>query len=218
MEFIMSEQFVSGYINQLKHSDRVALDIGANIGIYTLPMADKFKKVYAFEPHPDNQQALQANLDKFGKTNVEIVPKCVSDRSGTILLNTNPHNIGGHTINSRVATHQEWGFVESKQIEVPAVTLDEFCKDLDVEFMKVDIEGAEDFIFEGAKEVLSRPRLNIMIEVHNEVNRPKLFKLFQDAGFKIGSLGIIMGNGQMIQGLVNVNQFDADHHYLLQKE
>lgn len=213
----MSEQFVAGYIQQLPYSDRVALDVGANIGLYTLPMSDKFKKVYAFEPHPDNQKSLQDNIDRFNKTNIEIIPKCISDKSDTVQLNTNPSNIGGHTINSKVATHDEWGFTGTQKLDVPAVTLDEFCKDLDVAFMKVDIEGAEDFVFEGAKEFLKRPNINIMIEIHNEVNRPKLFEFFKQFNFNIGGLGLIIGDGQMRQSLVPINQFDADHHYLLQK-
>lgn len=214
----MSEQFVAQYIQQLQYSDRVALDIGANIGIYSLPMSDKFKKIYAFEPHPDNQGSLEDNIKRYNKTNIEIVPKCVSNETGTIILNTNPYNIGGHTLNKRVATHEEWGFAGSQAIEVPAITLDEFCKDLDVAFMKIDIEGAEDFVFTGANEVLSRNNLNIMIEVHNEVDRPKLFSLFKNHGFKIGGLGLSITSQGMTQTLVEVSQFDADHHYLLIKE
>ena len=213
----MSEQFVAGYIQQLQPSNRIALDIGANHGLYTLPMSDKFSKVYAFEPHSENQKILQANLDRYNKTNIEIVPKCISDRSGTVLLNTNPHNPGGHTINNRVATHQEWGFENSKQIEVPCITLDEFCKDLDVGFLKVDIEGAEDFVFEGAREFLKRPNINIMIEVHNEVNRPRLYNFFKEFGFTIATLGLIIQDGGMHQALVQCAEFSADHHYLLQK-
>lgn len=218
----MSEQFVQQYIQQLQPSNRVALDIGANIGMYTLPISDKFKQVYAFEPHPDNQKTLRDNILKYNKTNIDIIPKCISNITGTIKLNTNPGNIGGHTINNKVATHKEWGFENTTQIEVPCVTLDEFCKDLDVGFMKVDIEGAEDFVFEGAKEVLSRENLNIMIEIHNEVDRPKLFDFFRSFGFKIGGLGLSISldeqlNTKMLQMLIEVKEFNADDHYLMMK-
>lgn len=214
----MTEQFVSGFINSLGFNDCIALDIGANHGMYTIPLADKFKKVYAFEPVPNNVSILKRNLSIRNITNVEVVEKVISNVPGTMEMTLNPHNMGGHTINKNVATHQEWGFVDAPKIEVPAITLDEFCKDLDVQFMKIDIEGAEDFIFEGATETLKRDNLNIMIEVHNEVDREKLFKLFKDNGFNFYGLGLYMTPGEKPQTTaVPVDHFIADNHYLLTK-
>lgn len=213
----MSEQFVLQYIQQLPTSNRVALDIGANYGIYTIPMAHKFSKVYAFEPHPDNQLILNNNIIGNRITNVDIVPKAISNSSGMIKLNTNPHNPGGHTLSKKVAAHKEWGFENSIEFDVPTVTLDEFCKDLDVEFIKMDIEGAEDFVFEGAKEFLKRKSINIMIEVHNEVDRPKLFNMFKEFGFDIGGLGLLITEGTIRQALTPVYEFIADNHYLIRK-
>jgi FkbM family methyltransferase len=215
--FYMSEEFVTQYIHQLIPSKRIALDIGANIGRYTIPMAEKFEKVYAFEPHEENQKQLWFNLNRFKKTNVEVIGKAISNSTGSVILNTNPHNIGGHTLSEKVATHIEWGFQNSQTIEVPSITLDEFCADKDVEFMKIDIEGAEDFIFEGATETLKRKNLNIMIEVHNEVNLPKLFEVFKDNGFSIGGLGLSFGSDGTYQKLIEVNSFVADNHYLIRK-
>lgn len=213
----MSEQFVLQYIQQLQPSDRIALDIGANHGIYTIPMASKFKKIYAFEPHPQNISILEGNLKKYNIQNVEIVPKAVSNRSGTMNMTTNPHNSGGHTLSEKVASHQEWGFVNTTTLEVPTITLDEFCKDLDVEFMKIDIEGAEDFMFEGATEFLKRNSINIMLEVHNEVDRLKLFNMFKSFEFDVGSLGLLITSEGIRQALTPVNEFIADNHYLIRK-
>lgn len=70
----MNEGFVRNKIESLPVSDGIALDIGANHGMYTSLLAQKFKKVYAFEPHPDNFKIIQERVtDK----NVEFVNKAV---------------------------------------------------------------------------------------------------------------------------------------------
>lgn len=211
----MSEQFVSSVINSLQPSNRVALDIGANMGIYTAQLAPKFKKVYAVEAHPENAKQLAQNLKNFN--NIEIVNKAINTTNDPVILNINPHNHGGHSINSRVASHKEWGFTDSIKIEVPGITLDEFTKDMDVGFAKFDIEGAEDFIFLGATEFLKRRNLNIVIEVHNEVDRPRLFKLFKDNGFAIWGLGLVIASAGTRFETVLVEEFSVDSHFLLSK-
>lgn len=213
----MSEQFVTSVINSLPPTpDRVALDVGANMGIYTAMMAPKFKKVYAIEAHPGNAKQLAANLH--GYTNVEIVNKAVNATNDPVVLNVNAHNHGGHSINNKVATHPEWGFTESIQLEVPGITLDDLTKDMDVSFCKFDIEGAEDFIFKGATEFLKRKSLNIVIEVHKEVDMKKLFELFKDNGFSIWGLGLVIANGGTRYETVLVNEFSVDSHFLLNKQ
>lgn len=211
----MSEQFVSSVINHVPKCDRIALDIGANMGIYTAMMAPKFKKVYAVEAHPENAKQLTQNMSAF--SNVEIVNKAINKTNDPVLLNINPHNHGGHSINSRVATHAEWGFTEKLQVEVPGITLDEFTKDMDIAFAKFDIEGAEDFIFEGATEFLKRKNLNIVIEVHKEVDMSKLFDTFKSNGFMIWGLGLVISAAGTRYETVPVNEFTFDQHFLLSK-
>lgn len=211
----MSEQFVVSIINHVPQSDKIALDVGANHGIYTTMLAQKFKKVFAFEPQPDNIEILQKNIQQFN--NVEIVAKAISDKSGSVKLNINPHNMGGHSISKKVAAHPEWGFTQQITMDVPAITLDEFCADKDVGFIKFDIEGAEDFIFTGAQETLKRPDLNILIEVHNEVNLKNLYDMFKSHNFRIFGLGLSFGPGTSHYETVLVNDFVADNHYFLIK-
>ena len=211
----MSEIFVAACIQQHNESSGEALDVGANRGIYTEMLLQKFSKVYAFEPHPENVIYLHQKFKLHPK--LEIVPKAVSNVTGKTLLQINPHNYGGHTLSSKVAAHPEWGFTEKKEIEIETVTLDEFCEGKNIQFMKVDIEGAEDFIFEGATKTLSKPDLNIVIEVHKEVDLNKLFKFFKSFDFRIYGLGLVIGGGSNRYETVEVDCFDADHHYLLAK-
>lgn len=212
----MSEQFVSSVINAVGEKDRVALDIGANHGIYTAMMSPKFKKVYAVEPHPDNLAIIKKNLEEF--KNIEYVSKAVSSSTGTIDLNVNTLNQGGHSINEAVAKHSEWGFT-SKKITVDSISLDDLTKDLDVAFAKFDVEGAETFIFDkNATNFLKKEKLNIVVEVHKEVDMKKLYEIFKDNEFDIWGLGLVLNGSVHRLETIPVLKFHVDNHFLMSKQ
>ncbi len=124
------------------------LDIGANIGYYTLLAARLVGpqgKIYAFEPDPDNFRLLQRNVEANGYDNVILVNKALSNKNGKIRLYLNPSNRGDHRV------------YDSKDgrlsLEIEAITLDVFFKPLDkkIHFIKMDIQGAEALALEGMK-------------------------------------------------------------------
>lgn len=199
---MFNEQFVNNSIKYLPVTDGIALDIGANHGGYTDMIAEKFKWVYAFEPHPDNVAVLQSNVKR---NNITIIGSAIStDDKGTRLY-TCRGNSGGHSISSEISKSGSWGHDSSTYIDVTTTTIDQFCKDKDVRFIKCDIEGAEDFIFNAASETLSKDKLEIILEVHNYVNYDRLYKLFASYGFlAFDSSG-------------KVDRFDVDSHYFLTK-
>lgn len=80
----MNESFVEKTILQTNTPNGIALDIGANHGIYTKLLAKKFVHVYAFEPHPDNLKFLN-----FKKPNVTVIPKAIGLKNEIIQLFTN---------------------------------------------------------------------------------------------------------------------------------
>lgn len=208
------EFFVSTIINGLQPSKKVAIDVGANHGIYTELLAKKFDQVLAVEAHPDNVQILK---ERFKDTpNVKVIPMAINKTNDPVTLNVNVLNPGGHSINNKVATHPEWGFTETVKLEIPGITLDELTKDLDVEFIKMDIEGAEDFVFEGATELLKK-KLNIMIEVHKEVDLEKLYKTFTDNKFQVHALGIVLSSNETRYETCMMGGLEEDQHYYLIK-
>jgi FkbM family methyltransferase len=197
-----NEEFVNKQIASIGPRDGVALDIGANHGMHTKKIAEKFKKVYAFEPHPNNMNILSDAVKTFD--NVDVVGAAVTNFDGQIKLYNCP-NPGGHTISEAVADHKIWGHTRENYYEVPAVTLDTFCKDKVVSFMKIDIEGAENTMFEGAVETLKNNKMDIVIEVHRFVDTDKLFKFFTDLGYTIFD----------IDGIGKPTTFVADNHYII---
>ena len=134
----------------VKKSD-VILDIGANIGYYTILFSKLGKEVHAFEPDETNFSILQKNIKANNLTNVISNKKAVSNKNGTINLSLNKLNTGGHYI-----TNKETG------VKVETIILDDYIKSVD--FVKMDVEGAETLALMGMKNLLANPNLKLLIE------------------------------------------------------
>ena len=178
----MSESFVADYIKNLEPTDQIALDIGANHGEYTKQLSKKFKTVYAFEPHPDNIKTLREETACCN--NVVIIEKAVSDVTSRIKLWTCRTCDGMHTINPNPEAINFYARDPNVFIEVDSITLDDFCKDFSIAFIKMDIESAEDFVWNGAVDTLKNNELNIILETHKNVDVHRLSVFFNELGYK----------------------------------
>lgn len=143
--------FLSG---QLGAGD-VVLDIGANIGLYTLTLARRVGptgRVFAFEPEPSNCALLRKNIEQNGYHNVTIFEKAVSDRSGKCNLYLSKTHGGLHrTYQSRAC---------SGSVVIESVRLDDIAdlRDQEVNLIKIDVEGAEPRVLAGMGALLGRSR------------------------------------------------------------
>jgi FkbM family methyltransferase len=147
------EKYTTDVFRKLVKRGDVFLDIGANLGHYTLIAAKligESGRVHAFEPAADNYTLLVKSVAANGFKNIVTVPKAVSNRNGTTRLILDPHEAGMH----RLASGSDSG--ESAVIET--VTLDDYFKDKEkrVDIMKMDVEGAEMLVLEGMREILER--------------------------------------------------------------
>jgi len=139
----------------------VVLDLGANIGYYTLlaaKLVGEKGKVFAFEPEPRNFYYLTKNISLNDYSNVVAYQKAVSNRNGKTRLFICPYDSGHHTINQpygikkyRPDYHGEIG-----DIEIEVIALDDFLKNRikKVDILKIDVEGAEVLAFDGMKNIL----------------------------------------------------------------
>lgn len=140
----------------------VVVDIGAHIGYYTLLFARLVGdrgKVYAFEPEPSNFNLLKQNIEINGYKNVALIQKAVSNENGITRLYLSEINTGAATI---IGTEND-----SQYIEIETTTLDDFLmnSEEEIDFIKIDIEGAESRAIEGMTSLLSRCEdLNIITE------------------------------------------------------
>jgi FkbM family methyltransferase len=152
------------YLMQALRPDDVCFDVGANLGYYTVLMAKAVPKgrVYAFEPDPFCHALLELNVHINRLENVVVNRLALSDRSGTSSF----FRCTDSAFNSFKDTARK---AVSSVIDVSVSTLDEFVAANDVprvDFMKVDVEGAEGLVLAGAKRLLQnsamRPRLLLL--------------------------------------------------------
>ena len=171
-----------------------AVDVGANIGYFTLLMANRVGpqgKVIAFEPLAENFRILQENIQLNGHTNVVAENLALMSRTERIELRS--ATPGAITWVASVRIDQN-SAVESQSVE--AVTLDEYVQKkgiAKVDFLKIDVEGAEASVLEGATNVLNRDKPILLIEMH-ELDRfkdehPAILKL-RDHNYHLRSLGV----------------------------
>ena len=137
------------------------LDIGANLGIFTLRALRGGCNVYAYEPTPSTYRILNQNIKANGYWE--------SDRWNTFNLGVfNKRDTLDFCINEDMCGHNSI-FEEkehSKKIQVEVVTIDEHLKNIEnIDVVKIDAEGAEIFIMQGMKNVIMRnPQIKIILE------------------------------------------------------
>jgi len=154
------------------------LDVGACIGDTTVPMAIKTGDkgiVITVEPEPNNISFLKANTSKF--SNVWIIEKAAWNRKEPLqfYIHSTPT---GHSIIDQFEDY----------IEVQADTLDNIVKAWDrIDFAKMDVQGAELQVLEGAEEMLRKTR-KIVVETHYSGERalyPKVSNFLKARGLTV---------------------------------
>ena len=142
------------------------LDVGANIGAYTLlfaTWAGPSGRVVAFEPSPRSVEGLREHLKLNGVADrVEIVQAAVSSAEGTAWFDCS----GPSGANALVSEARGGG-----AITVDTTTLDAYCESrgLRPSVIKVDVEGAELDVLRGGRRTLAQPGLDIFVEFHPSV-------------------------------------------------
>ncbi len=143
------EEFETELFKKEVKKGMIVLDIGANIGYYTLIAANlvgENGKIFAFEPEPNNFALLKKNVEINGYKNVILIQKAVSDICGMTKLFLSSEDESAHgmfKVNNR------------KSITIETITLDEFFnKGQKIDVVKMDIEGAEMLALLGSERMI----------------------------------------------------------------
>lgn len=147
--------FISSH---LTGQDVVLFDIGANLGVVSAYLAKLYPEadIYSFEPSPVMYQALQSTIHANGFTNIRAENMAVTDIVGEVLFNTHPDCRATAKISN--SDNQN-----SNIVSVDATTLDAFVikEKIDhIDFLKVDVEGFEAKVFEGAQDLLQNKKID----------------------------------------------------------
>ena len=167
------------------------LDIGANLGYYTIPMArlaGNSGKIYAVEPIEIFRKTLIKNLKKYNVfNNVEIIPFALGDADGEEIEMGTPQVNGlthfGYTrILSSESNQYKIKNVYSVKVYKPQ-TLFGNLKEL--HFIKCDVEGYEGKVIPGFLEILKKFKPTLQIEILSEESRRIIMDMLLDLDYKV---------------------------------
>jgi FkbM family methyltransferase len=181
LHFGLFDLLVSEVLFRLADPGETALDVGANIGFMTRLLAERVGasgRVYAFEPHPEIFAELQGNASD---AQVTAIRAAASDRPGTAMLNLPLHFDGNRGIASL-----EPAAAATATLPIECVTLDAALPaDCRIGLVKIDVEGHELKVLEGATRLLAERRIrDIVFEEHDTGGSP-LFAYLASKGFTV---------------------------------
>ena len=153
------------------------IDCGANIGLSVLFFKREFPncRIIAFEPDKQIFKILQKNINSFGFENIRLINKGVWEKEGTLFFKRDGSDGG------RIE-------IENNKLEykVEVVKLSDYL-DEQIDFLKIDIEGAEISVLNECKEELKNVR-NIFIEYHSFIHQEQklniLLSVLKESGFR----------------------------------
>jgi FkbM family methyltransferase len=135
-----------------------AIDVGTNNACNAIHYAKKFAQVECFEPTPLAQQLWTNTIRDNAVSNAILYKNAVGEMNKSVEMLEHPRN-GGHN-HIRATTRDTIKNVYTVQVE----TLDSYCFQ-DVGFIKIDVEGYEKFVLEGAQQTIQRCRPTLQLEI-----------------------------------------------------
>lgn len=153
-----------GFLLHFLRKDDLFYDIGANVGSYTLLASGVCQsQTVAFEPVKETFEILYKNIELNNLQNiVTLENKGVGDKPGELLFSTDCDTTN-HVLNANEPTENS--------NRIPVVNLDLYCKEYIPSLIKIDVEGYEVQVLDGAQELLSNPNLKaIIIEIIGGAN------------------------------------------------
>lgn len=191
----------------LADPERVSVDVGANKGVYTWFLKDCSRLVHAYEPNPKMFRFLR----RLASDRVLVSPIAMSDETGPATLLVPRHGGKGYS-NQGASLSAIKVAGEHRGVPVQASRLDDLGI-ADVGFIKIDVEGFELAVLEGARQTIARDRPAMLIEIEEIHTRQPI----EDAIGWIEAMGyrcLFLERGV----LRPIERFDADRHHRHAKE
>jgi FkbM family methyltransferase len=189
----------------LKPPSRV-IDIGANRGVYAYSLAQLAARVELFEPNPALSQILSSWAAQ--KPNVSLYPVALSDHEGSALLQI-PVDAAG-VEHDASASIEKFGSGQFRQ-ELVALARHDSFQFRQVALIKIDVEGHELSVVQGAQKTIASNKPALLIEIerrHAKSSFSAMFTLLQDQGYQSYFL-----DGTILRP---IDEFDVDRDQSIQ--
>lgn len=187
---------------------KLFVDVGANVGRYSLGLSDNFDEIIAIEPNPRAGDMLLKRVAKDERRNVKLIRLAISNQPGPVTLyldsptlvnrlarRLRPYSGFSGSANTIMAefdykpaytSQQDRLYKGKKGITVNAVPLDDIISNRTVDLCKIDVEGAEFLVLESAISALKEGRIiRIMVELHNRERKSELESLLLKHEFEL---------------------------------
>ena len=153
----------------IRASQPVLLDVGAHHGETATKLRELFPAamIHCFEPFPESYAAIERATE--ADSRVRSHRLCLSDRTGTATMKCNSSTATNSLLETDCRASATWGeglLDTNARIEVATTTLDAFCVDQSidrVDLLKIDTQGAEYNVLEGATDMLSRRAVAVLV-------------------------------------------------------
>lgn len=192
------------FLSLLKDGKGDVLDIGANLGIMTVHLANKLPNttIHAFEPMPANVSVLKRVIAKFKLKTTKIHEIALGDEPGVakMVLPVNGQTVMQGLSHIKHESITEWN--EGQEVDVKLDKLDNILNGQPVQAIKIDIENFEYFALKGANRILTSNKPIIYAELWNNENRSKCFEYLKTFSYSI----FVGENNQIVP-------FDSSKHH-----
>jgi FkbM family methyltransferase len=161
------------------------IEVGANMGVHTVPLATELarlgRSMFVFEPQPVIFQQLCANLAINGLMNVTALPYACGSEHGTVSFTApdycSPGNFGGTSMSASAAT--------PSVRTAPCHTLDSLIQDAPVSLIKIDVEGYELQVLQGASNILAHSHPVLYVENDRAEHSAQLIQWLMNQGYRL---------------------------------
>ena len=193
--FGMYEISGTRFLQTLLRPGMTVVDVGANTGYYALwasRLVGPLGRVLAFEPVPKLACTLRRNVELNGMRNITVRREAVSERTGKAILHVSraESNSGLSSLVMNAEVDQL-----SDRLEVETIGLDDLASEFDrpIDFIKIDVEGAEELVFRGASRLLAARRAPAILFESYAV--APLAARLEDYGYQVRRLHYSLKNG-----------------------
>ena len=167
------------------------VDIGANVGFYSIiagRVVGPEGRVLSFEPNSENCRLIMLSASRNHIDNLSLFPFALGDRTGQALFHTHIGSNGG------LVGYESEALLNPTVVVVPIARLDDLVKE-SVDLMKIDVEGAESLVAQGAAGLIRRYRPTVVSEFSLEMLRRvsgvdglEYLRFWTEAGYSISRL------------------------------
>ena len=157
-----------------------SIDVGVYRGVYSYEMSKYSEKVHSFEPNPIIFKYINKNLKKFIK-NIHLYNFALSNQNKTMNLkipirnsNSNKEIFEEYYEMGKATIHNENNFENYENFEIQTKKIDELSFDNKISFIKIDVEGHELEVIEGAINTIKRDKPVLLVEIEKQYTKKEV--------------------------------------------